>query len=1021
MNKARIEKRNFKTRAASKKFQLSALSFYGLFFLVAGLVFCGAIFSQTTVSPSPTNSPTQNLQPQSSPTQNSQNQNSQNQNLQGQTPQMDNSQTKSSPPKVAKTPPRTATNFHQWGAVTLFNGLPSDNVRAVAQTGDGVLWFGTDNGLAKFDGQRVQAVQIENAGQIHALKTAADGALWIGASGGAFVLRGGQFQRIEDAKNFSVTDIFFDTDTFLATENGVILRVAANGENSFRVEKIPADPLIAGDGQLLKITSLTRVGDKLIAGTRGRAFLLVENNQVFETYSRPRPFFVNALAPDRFGNVWLGADSRGAESGFFSVRDTANLQRIGEATGNVAAIAPDAAGGAWLGTAANGLYHFRGEQSLEHFTFENTAGGLRSNTVYAVFIDRESVLWIGTNRGVSRFDASSPFNKIVADNANANFVRGLFRAANGQIFVGTNRGLFSLNNDDLTAVDKFSEKTIYTIGADEGGQFLIAASSGLYDFNGAARLTGDARAVANFQGKTYAAVFGRGVLQIDTQTVVLANDSPTALFSDGKNKLWIGTARDGVFRFDGKETKAESNLEKLRGAPIRRIVQGAENDLWLASERGLFLYRNGELQTVLDGADTRDVVIIGADVWAATLRSGLVHLRFDEQFGWLKTNLSVEQGLPSEQVFAVLPLDEQLLVGTNRGIAFYAPKQVEPQIVAARILSQRLHSAEELNGVIALDFPQNSLLVETAGLSSRTFPEQFQYAFVLKNSKGEILDKKISNDSQFTPANLAAGAYEIVARVFNKDLIASAPLTIKFSVARAPFPWTATALGALLLIALVGLAWAMIERRRIAKRNRELRAARFELANEAERERKRIAQDLHDQTLADLRALMLMSDDLPVETTGFRDEIESISIEIRRICEDLSPSVLENVGLMPALEFLLSHTVQNYKFAAEETLDERLNFKPNAQMQIYRIAQEVLNNIKRHSDANFIEMKIETTAENEFVLSIFDDGKNFSPLEKSAKGRGINNIKSRAAIIEAKIFWSSPDAGGNLFRLKKCI
>lgn len=50
-------------------------------------------------------------------------------------------------------------NFHQWGAVTLFNGLPSDNVRAIAQTSDGILWFGTQNGLVRFDGRRDQRRQ----------------------------------------------------------------------------------------------------------------------------------------------------------------------------------------------------------------------------------------------------------------------------------------------------------------------------------------------------------------------------------------------------------------------------------------------------------------------------------------------------------------------------------------------------------------------------------------------------------------------------------------------------------------------------------------------------------------------------------------------------------------------------------------------------------------------------------------------------------------------------------------------
>ncbi len=983
MNKARRKKFEIKICAARIISQRAAPRFHVFFF---ALIFCAAIFTAA----------------QNSPNDDSESRDSSNADVASKNPK----------------PPRVASNFHQWGAVTLFNGLPSDTVRAIAQTSDGVLWFGTDNGLARFDGRRVQIVQIENVTQINTLKIAADGALWIGANNGAFIFRNGQIQKIEATKSFSITDIFFDAGVLLATENGAILRVAATDENQFRVEKIPAESLAAGDGQLLKITSLARVGSQLIAGTRGRSFLLVENNQMFETNSRPRPFFVNAMVADALGNLWLGADSRGAESGFFQVRDTGNLRRVGEATGNITAIAPDAAGGAWFGTATTGLYHFRGEQ-LEHFTFENTAGGLRSNQIYAAFIDREAVLWIGTNRGVSRFDASSPFNRIMAENANSNFVRALFRASNGLIFVGTNRGLFNLNDGVLSASENFPEKVVYSIGADKNGQILIAAPSGLLGANSKAILTGDVRAAADFQGKTYVAVFGRGILQADTQAAILANDSPTALFADANKKLWIGTARDGVFTFDGKETKAETNLEKMRGAAIRRIARGAESDLWLAGERGLFLYRSGDLQQIFDGADTRDVSITGADIWTATIQRGLVHLRFDDEFGWLKTNLSVEQGLPSEQIFSILPVENHLLIGTNRGIADYAPSQIAPQIVAVRVLSQRLHSPDEINSKIALEYPQNSLLVETAGLSSRTFPEQFQYTFVLKNSNGEVLDKKISNDSQFAPANLAAGNYEIVARVFNKDLIASAPLTIKFSVARAPFPWTATALGALLLIALVGLAWAIIERRRIARRNRELRAARFDLANEAERERKRIARDLHDQTLADLRSLMLLSDEIPSDTKEFRHEIESISTEIRRICEDLSPSVLENVGLMPALEFLLSHTTRDYKFSAAENLDERLDFKPNAQMQIYRIAQEVLNNIQRHSDAKFIEMKIETTAENEFVLSISDDGKIFNPLEKSPKGRGIANIKSRAAIIEANVFWSQTDAGANLFRFVK--
>lgn len=914
-----------------------------------------------------------------------------------------------------------AQNLHQWGAITLFNGLPSENIRAIAQTPDGILWFGTDNGLAKFDGRRISIVAVGDAEKILALKISSFGALWIGTNRGAFIFDGSNFRLIEETRNITITSIFISDKIWLATNQGVIFTV--NADENFKplaVEIIPRETLRGSDGDFLKITGLAKIGDKIIAGTRSRSILLIENNETFETFVSPRPYFINALAQDKQGNTWLGADAEKKTSGFFSVQNLGNLQKTEAETGNVMAIEPDSNGGAWAGTGERGLFHFRGGQILEHFTFENTAGGLRSNNINAIFVDRENVLWLGTNRGVSRFDSSSPFNRTLSGSGNSNFVRTIFRTADGQILAGTNRGLFVLADGNWLESNNFSGKPIYSISENAAHQPLFAVSSGIYTLPGKQIFAGDIRAFANFRGKTFAAVFGRGVIQLETQTQIPADDAPTALFADDE-KLWIGTAQNGVFTFDGEAGKQENSLEKLRGAAIRKIKRDDENSLWLAGERGLFRYKNGEIETIVPDEDVRDFVVKGANVWAATLKDGLFHAKFDSRFGWIKSEINVEQGLPSEQIFSILPIENQLFIGTNRGVVTYSPSIVEPKITATRVLSQRLHDAAEITKTINLEFPQNSILIEVAGLSSRTFPEQFQYAFLLKNKNGDILDKKLSNEAQFSPTNLPAGDYSIEARAFNKDLLESEPLIVNFSVARAPFPWTATALGILLAIALVALFWAIVERRRIARKNRELATARFDLANEAERERKRIAQDLHDQTLADLRNLMLMSDKIPAETTKFRSEIESVSTEIRRICEDLSPSVLENVGLVAALEFLLSHTIENYKFSAAEDLEEDLNFSPNTQMQIYRIAQEVLSNLKRHSDAKFVEMKVAVLFENEFVLSIEDDGKFFNPEKTVAKGRGISNIKSRAALIEAEIKWRKSATDHTVFQLHKAV
>src|SRR3954468_2482443 len=94
------------------------------------------------------------------------------------TPQNTNAQASPSPTPTP-TPPLT---LHQWGAVTLFHGLPSDRVHAIAQDADGAMWFGTETGLAKFDGRRTQTINDPAlpAGRILALLTDKNGAMWIG-------------------------------------------------------------------------------------------------------------------------------------------------------------------------------------------------------------------------------------------------------------------------------------------------------------------------------------------------------------------------------------------------------------------------------------------------------------------------------------------------------------------------------------------------------------------------------------------------------------------------------------------------------------------------------------------------------------------------------------------------------------------------------------------------------------------------------------------------------------------------
>jgi signal transduction histidine kinase len=735
----------------------------------------------------------------------------------------------------------------------------------------------------------------------------------------------------------------------------------------------------------------------------------------------------------------------------------------------------------WVGTDGRGVFYFPASRKSVNLTFDGTEGGLRSDHIFAIFVDREDVVWFGTDRGVSRYDPNSPRVENIGDNAESNFVRTLYQATSGQVLAGTNRGLFVYDAKAArwNSISDLSRNIVYCIAEDDAGRLLIGSAAGFFvgpkltrdlqlesqtfarieASSGAVDAVGSIRAITRFRGATYLASYGRGLERFadNRVTSIWPNDANTtreiiSLFADGDLRLLVGTSKDGVLSFDGSQATSEPEFAKLNNSTVRSITQTASQTLWFATSRGVFLCRGGndcvaaaagyEARSLQRGSDEKDNT-----VWCATTASGLLKIVLDDKLDVpLVSQLDAEQGLPSQNAFAVLPQKgtdgrASLLVATSRGIARFAPDTFPPTVYAARVISKRVHSPAELQSGIYLEYPQNGLLLDVAAISSRTFPEQFQYAFTLTNAKSELIKQKVSHESQFAVESLSPGKYRVTARAFSRDLVSSAPLSFELTIAKAPFPWTSTALAILLTMALLALFWAIQERRRIARTsaalvtaNRELADARLNLANEAERERRRIARDLHDQTLADLRHLMLLSDQSAADgeqrfpkAETLRTEIESISQEVRRICEDLSPSVLQNVGFAAALEFALAHAVQDapadrkfeYEFVCDDALEERTRLTPNVQMQIYRIVQEALNNICRHSGASHVKMQVGITAGGDFELTITDNGWEFDPAQETRKeGRGLANMRARASLIDAELNWEKQEYGGTIFTLQ---
>jgi signal transduction histidine kinase/ligand-binding sensor domain-containing protein len=1011
-------------------------------------------------------------------------------------------------PTPAPVTDEATLNLHRWGAVTIFHGLPSDRVNAIAQDARGLLWFGTDNGLVRYDGIKVEAFQgTLPSRRILALQLDARGNLWIGTEAGAARLHNNRVEEVlAETRGRATTGIAVSAQNEIAiiTSQGEILRYRESDGKEPRSERGSSKYLIATridrnsqpllkstdqqDGALpLDAASFARSGE-LVIGTKARGALINNGSELREAAVRPpRPYFVSSVFTNG-EQIWLGEKSN-AQTGGLWLLGNGSLSKSTIKTGAVNTM-HGGDGELWVGTNRKGAFLLKPEgddaNQIEQLTFENTRGGLRSNHINAIFRDREGIVWFGTDRGVCRFDRDSFRAENVSNSPQSNFIRSLLHTSTGETYCGTNRGLFRLvpgdNGRDQGAWSEVIElqgRSVYTLHEDATGSVWVGTESGVFlrskdspafsQFSTAPEETGIAvtdeitghqstelpadpaktqsresvRALAGFRGAIYAAIFERGIEKLETtqegkrQTPVLSNKSAKGAICfavEGDKALWFGTIDGELGRFDGSKTTSYTLPKKQFSDPAIRAIRIARDKIWLGTSQGLYLRHGDSIREIKPNIDVRDLLVQQAAperevIWCATQNSGLIKFMPGND---ISVSFDTEHGLTSEQVFALAEQNQEIWIGTNRGIVRHRPSPVEPRIQATRLVADRIYPADDLAAELLLKYPEQNFVLEVTGIGTRTYPSQFQYEFILQNGSGQQLSRFPTHEPSYAITELKSGAYTIIARAISRDLVYSAPLAVRVRIGEAPFPWPNVLLASLLGIAVAAAIWAFRQQRRLARVNKalgetniELHETRLRLANETEAERSRIARDLHDQTLSDLRHLLVLTDQMPASNNDdispslLRRRIESISSEIRHICEDLSPSALENIGFLPALEWALSAVVANlpaeqkftYEFICDPELEDRLHLSHIEKIQLYRIAQEALNNISRHARARQVKMIVRIEGASDLVIVIEDDGIGFDGMSINPTGHGIANIRSRANLIGAQVKWKGAAPG----------
>jgi len=190
-----------------------------------------------------------------------------------------------------------------------------------------------------------------------------------------------------------------------------------------------------------------------------------------------------------------------------------------------------------------------------------------------------------------------------------------------------------------------------------------------------------------------------------------------------------------------------------------------------------------------------------------------------------------------------------------------------------------------------------------------------------------------------------------------------------------------------------------------------------------EEERFRLSRELHDETVQELVVAKTALEDV-LEAEGQRARLELVdaalqrSIDgIRRFCRALRPSVLDDLGLVPALDWLLTDLSgrTGISIALEEQGD-RLRLSPEQELVIFRVAQEAMHNVEHHAHASRVVVRL-VSGLGRLRLEVVDDGCGFDPAHVRQGSLGLAGMQERASLIAAT-FEISSGPGATCVRLE---
>ncbi|MBN1924214.1 MAG: hypothetical protein JW798_00130, partial [Prolixibacteraceae bacterium] len=672
--------------------------------------------------------------------------------------------------------------------------LTHSNVITITQDKQGFMWFGTRDGLNRYDGVNMVTFHhnsfdstslINNL--VNAIKVGNDSMLWIGTYEGLSLF---------DPKHFTFSglkkhiDFDFDPDfgNVLSIDTGqngqVWISTLANGiyffdkktgdRGQFRSDRYSGG--ICSDWVNVvkcdskgRIWAGTRNGLSLIENQGGRITNYVHNPNDINSLTHN---YVTAIAEDKSGTVWIGTNNMGLQkviekNGRFSFEPVLFYKDYyrNNPEFSILSLMFDTHGNLWIGTENGGLYIIENETgNVDRYMndpFNNKS--IAGNSIYTLFQSNDGIVWIGTyNQGISFYDPNKlKFEHYFQNPTESNFLNcniiKCLSMDNDQLIIGTDGG-------GLTIVDWQNKNAAhYTYDPLKNSISSNAVMAVLPELpNGIWLGTWDA-GMDFFNKKT--GMFKHYNLIYD-QHEVNTIEHVTALFKDSKGTLWVGTFGSGLNYYSQLDDKIihfrgrDAGNSVFDNENIYCIYETSKGELLCGTMDGLYRVKNPYEDPLItryqyDRNDSLSisnnlVVTIFEDdknqVWIGTIGGGLNLFSPDtETF----TRFSDKDGLPENTIRSIYSdQDKKIWITTNRGIACLNPVDNSIKAYQSNILQnigEFLHASAAIDKEGYLYFGGSNGLIRFHPrliVENQTIPPVYFSDFRLFNESVQINEKK---------------------------------------------------------------------------------------------------------------------------------------------------------------------------------------------------------------------------------------------------------------------------------------